>query len=34
MHGKIFQITQTRVNKENYLNKDTLVQGDNSHFHI
>lgn len=32
MHSKIFQITKTRVEKENYLNKDTLMQGDNSHF--
>ena len=32
MHSKIFQITQTRVEKDNYLNEDTLMQGDNSHF--
>ncbi len=32
MHSKIFQITKTRVEKENYLNEDTLMQGDNSHF--
>lgn len=32
MHSKIFQITQTRVDKDNYLNEDTLMQGDNSHF--
>jgi hypothetical protein len=32
MHSRIFQITQTRVEKENYLNEDTLMQGDNSHF--
>ena len=30
MHSKIFQITQTRVDKDNYLNEDTLMQGDNS----
>lgn len=32
MHSKIFQITQTRVDKENYLNEDTLMQGDDSYF--
>lgn len=32
MHSKIFQITKTRVDKDNYLNEDTLMQGDNSHF--
>ena len=32
MHSKIFQITQTRVDKDNYLNEDTLMQGDNSFF--
>lgn len=32
MHSTIFQITKTRVEKENYLNEDTLMQGDNSHF--
>lgn len=30
MHSKIFQITKTRVNKDNYLNKDTIMQGDYS----
>ena len=30
MHSTIFQITKTR--EENYLNEDTLMQGDNSHF--
>lgn len=32
MHSKIFQITETRVDKENYLNEDTLMQGDGSFF--
>lgn len=32
MHSKVFQITTTRVNKDCYLNEDTLTQGDNSHF--
>ncbi len=32
MHSTIFQITKTRVEKGNYLNEDTLMQGDNSHF--
>ncbi len=32
MHSKIFQITQTRVNKDNYLNEDTLSQGDDGFF--
>lgn len=32
MHSKIFQITTERVDKENYLNEDTLMQGDNSDF--
>ena len=32
MHSTIFQITKTRVEKENFLNEDTLTQGDNSHF--
>ena len=26
MHSKIFQITRTRVDKDNYLNEDTLMQ--------
>lgn len=30
MHSKIFQITRTRVDKDNYLNEDTLMQGDDS----
>ena len=32
MHSKIFQITQTRVDRDNYLNEDTLTQGDGSFF--
>lgn len=32
MHSKIFQITTTKVDKECYLNEDTLMQGDNSYF--
>lgn len=32
MHSKIFQITQTRVPKDRYLNEDTLEQGDNAYF--
>ena len=32
MHSKIFQITLTRVDKDNYLNEDTLMQGDDSFF--
>ena len=31
MHSKIFQITTTKVDKECYLNEDTLMQGDNSY---
>lgn len=27
MHSKIFQITETRVDRDNYLNEDTLEQG-------
>lgn len=29
MHSKIFQITEKQVEKENYLNENTLEQGDN-----
>lgn len=32
MHSKIFQIATTKVDKECYLNEDTLMQGDNSYF--
>lgn len=28
MHSRIFQITQKQVKRENYLNEDTLAQGD------
>lgn len=27
MHSKIFQITETRVDRDNYLNEDTLNKG-------
>ena len=30
MHSRIFQISTVRVDKENYLNEDTLQQGDGS----
>lgn len=30
MHSRIFQIATERIAKENYLNEDTLIQGDNS----
>lgn len=32
MHSKIFQITQTRVDEDSYLNEDTLTQGEGSFF--
>ena len=32
MHSRIFQITRERVDKENYLNEDTLQQGDGSFY--
>lgn len=32
MHSKIFQITRTRVDKDDYMNEDTLMQGDDSFF--
>lgn len=32
MHSKIFQITQKRVDKDNYLDDNTLTQGDGSFF--
>ena len=32
MHSKIFQITQTMVDKDSYLNEDTLMQGEGSFF--
>ena len=30
MHSTIFQITTEKVEKGDYLNEDTLLQGDNS----
>lgn len=32
MHSKIFQITQTRVDEDSYLNEYTLMQGEGSFF--
>lgn len=32
MHSRIFQISTTRVEKDNYLNEDTLQQGDGSFY--
>lgn len=32
MHSKIFQITQTMVDKDSYLNEDTLMQGERLFF--
>lgn len=32
MHNRIFQISAMRIDKENYLNEDTLQQGDGSHY--
>ena len=32
MHSKIFQISTTRVEKDNYLNEDTLQQGEGSFY--
>ena len=32
MHSKIFQITETRVDRDNYLNEDTLEQGDGHYY--
>ena len=32
MHSKIFQITRTRVSQDDYLNENTLTQGDSSYF--
>ena len=28
MHSRIFQISTMQIDKENYLNEDTLQQGD------
>ena len=33
MHSKIFQITETRVDRDNYLNEDTLEQGDGLYYY-
>lgn len=32
MHSRIFQISTTQVEKDNYLNEDTLTQGDNGFY--
>ena len=32
MHAKIYQITKTRVNKDNILDENTLTQGDGSYY--
>lgn len=32
MHGKIFQITETRVDKDNYLNAGTFEQGEGRYY--
>lgn len=32
MHSRVFQISTTQIDKENYLNEDTLNQGDNSFY--
>ena len=32
MHSRIFQISTMRIDKENYLNEDTLLQGDGSSY--
>lgn len=32
MHSRIFQISKTPINKECYLNEDTLTQEDDSYF--
>ena len=29
MHSRVFQISTTQIDKENYVNEDTLNQGDN-----
>ena len=34
MHSTIFQITKTRVEKRNYLNEDTLMQGGQQPFRL
>lgn len=32
MHSRIFQITEVKADKENYLNEDTLEQGDGHYY--
>ena len=32
MHSRIFQISTMQIEKDNYLNEDTLQQGDNSFY--
>ncbi len=32
MHSRIFQISTMQIDKENYLNEDTLQQGDGSYY--
>ena len=32
MHSRIFQISMMQIGKENYLNEDTLQQGDGSYY--
>ena len=32
MHSRIFQISKMWIEKENYLNEDTLHQGDGSFY--
>ena len=32
MHSRIFQISKMGIEKENYLNEDTLHQGDGSFY--
>lgn len=32
MHSRIFQISKMWIEKENYLNEDTLQQGDGSFY--
>ena len=32
MHSKIFQITENKVERDDYLDEDTLTQGDGSFY--
>ena len=32
MHSRVFQISTMQIDKKNYLNEDTLNQGDNSFY--